>query len=161
MQRNIGDKSQFSYSASTIFISEKRKTRINVAKSILGNCDRKNFRNHARNCAIYEHKEDHCKMNPKQYQILKTPKMDRTIFSREQSSVTSHTCNRDELFTVLKHAFSLDQSLDTNIYDQDMNAVNKNINHKNISRNCTFLRKKKLSKLDYLQFNHLIYQIFH
>lgn len=100
-------------------------------------------------------------MNLEQYQILKTPKKNTTVPSTERSLTTSHVRNRDELFVVLKHALSLDHSLYSNIYNRDMNVVNKNINHKSISKNYTFLHEKKLSKLKYSQFNHLINQILH
>lgn len=145
-QRNIRDKSQISHSASTIFTSKKRKTRINVAKS--ANLDKKNFRNYVTSCVVCKHKEDYGKMNHEQYQILKTPKRNTTVPNTERSLTTSRVHNRDELF-VLKHALSLDHSLYSNI------------NHKSNSRNYTFLREKKLSKLKYSQFNHLINQILH
>lgn len=87
-------------------------------------------------------------MNHEQYQILKTPKTNTTVPSTERPLTTSRVHNRDELF-VLKHALSMDHSLYSNI------------NHNSNSRNYTFLREKKLSKLKFSQFNHLINQILH
>lgn len=153
LQRNIRDKLQISHSA-TIFTPEKCKTRINVAKSVLANHDKKSFKNYSA-----KHEEDHREMNREQYQTLKIPEKN-TASNTEKSLTTSYVCNKDELFAILKHALSLDYSY-SNIY-RNMNAINKNINHKKpISRSFTFLCEKKCSKLGYLQFNNLINQIFH
>lgn len=158
LQQDIRGKLQISHSASTIFIPEKCKTRINVAKSVLTNCDKKNFKNYTANC---KHKEDYREINREQYQVLKIPKKNTTVSNAEKSLTTSYVCNEDELFVVLKHALSLDHSY-SNIYNPNMNAINKDINHiKPISRSFTFLRERKFPKLGYLQFNNLINQIFH
>lgn len=152
LQWNIRDKT--SHSASTIFTPGKYKTRINVAKSVSPNRDKKSFKNYSA-----KHEEDHHEMNRERYQILKIPEKN-TAANIEKSLITSYVCNKDELFSILKHALSLDHSY-SNIY-QNMNAIDKNINHKKpISRSFTFLCEKKCSKLGYSQFNNLINQIFH
>lgn len=158
LQRNITDKLQISHSASTIFTPEKCKTRINVAKSVLANHDKQNFKNHPANC---KRKEDHREINREQYQILKIPKKNTTVSITEKSLTTNYVSNRDKLFVVLKHILSLDYSY-SNIYNRNMNAINQSINHiKPISRSFTFLREKKFSKPGYSEFNNLINQIFH
>lgn len=125
-----------SLSVPTVPISDKYGTKIYAAKSIFAIHDKKDFKNHVTSCNVYKHIENHCKVNFRQYAI-----------SDISESLTDYDYNKDELFTVIKHALSLDQSLHSNIY-ADMSIINKNMNHRLIIfRSCTFLRKKKFSKL--------------
>lgn len=94
-------------------------------------------------------------MNCKQCEKAKN-----TTISDISELLTDHDYNRDELSTILKHALSLDEVY--NNLHRDMNIIDKNMNRSSItSRSYTFLREKKLPKLQCSQFNHLVNQIFH
>lgn len=154
LQQNVRGKLRISLSASTVPPSEKYETN-KVAKSISAIHDKKPFKNYAANCTVYEDIEDHRKMNFKQCKKAKN-----TIVSDISELLIDHDYNRDELFTILKHALSLDEVYN-NLHHRDMNIIDKNMNRSSIiSRSYSFLREKKFSKLQCSQFNHLVNQIF-
>lgn len=150
LQQNMKSKLRTSLSVPTVSTAKKYETnKMYVAKSISAIHDEKTFKNYT-NCT--EHIEGHRQTNFRQ-------KAEKTV-SDISELLIDHDYNRDELFTILEHALSLDESIHNNLHRRDMNIIDKSINRKSISSH-TFLREKKLSKLRCSQFNHLVNQIFH